>query len=157
MKKVIFLDIDGVLNTEQTDIRLIEKYGESKYEKYLYDDYGRIFDDNAVKALRKIIDKTNAQIVISSTWRVRGLTFLNSLWKKRNMPGKIIGITPSLRLESRGEEIAEWMRRNPVDKYVIIDDNKDILLEQGLNFVKTRWEMGLTESLADQCIEILNK
>ena len=53
--KVIFLDIDGVLNTEK---RLLNNNGELYVEK------------DKIELLKEIIDKTKAKVVLSSTWRV---------------------------------------------------------------------------------------
>lgn len=59
--KIIFLDFDGVLNTEH-------------YQNYLYhegkpwqDEHGAFFDPEAVEQLRRIIDITHADIVVESS------------------------------------------------------------------------------------------
>jgi hypothetical protein len=161
MKKVIFLDIDGVLNV---------CYGES-------DDYGQLFHPHLVENLKTIIDATEAKIVISSTWRHNGLSTMKNMWMDRMLPGQVIDITPDLnrKLKSglwyspiRGEEIKAWLSNNEVDAYVIIDDDKDMLEEQLPNFVKTSGNThhldhvdgggyGLTKKCAEQAIRILNK
>ena len=62
---IIFLDFDGVLNTEKY-------YCELKSKGLPSDDkYGQLFDPEAVANLRKIIDATDARIVVSSSWRDR--------------------------------------------------------------------------------------
>ena len=65
--KIIFLDFDGVLNTEH-------------YQNFLYhegnpwqDKYGAFFDPDAVAQLKRIIDATNADIVVESSWKYLGL------------------------------------------------------------------------------------
>ena len=75
MEKVIFLDIDGVLNT---------KYWHAQKEK---DQYGYTFDATAVANLAKIIEKTGADIVISSSWKCMGLAELRNMWVDRQLPG----------------------------------------------------------------------
>lgn len=87
---ILFLDIDGVLNTGQYNRYMIENNLND------FDENGSIFDPNAVDNLRLIIDSTHADIIISSTWRNDGLDKIQKLWKDRNMPGKIVGITPHL-------------------------------------------------------------
>lgn len=77
--KVIFLDIDGVLNIIPESV----------------DEFGAVFHSNFVNNLKWIIEETDAKLVISSTWRYGGLNWLKRMWKYRNYPGEIIGITPS--------------------------------------------------------------
>lgn len=86
MMKIIFLDIDGVLNT---------KYWYKHMDKStVKDKYGYAFDPNAVSNLKRIIDETGANIVISSSWKCMGMTELKAMWRDRHLPGKVIGITP---------------------------------------------------------------
>jgi len=171
--KVIFLDIDGVLNV----------YCES------HDKWGCTFHRHLVDNLRYIIEKTGAKIVISSTWRsgftmfdgsyIDGLTGLKQMWIDRNLPGEIIDITPNAQdvikntdiefydLVDRGHEIKLWLDKNPVDNYCIIDDDNDFLTEQKSNFVRTANNidhpdcvdigLGLTKICADKIINILNR
>jgi hypothetical protein len=81
--KIIFLDIDGVL-------ALVHKNR---------DDYGSLFHQEFVDNLKMIVDKTDAKIVISSSWRKDGLDTILQMWKFRNMPGEVIDITPSITLQ----------------------------------------------------------
>lgn len=117
--RVIFLDIDGVLNV--------------CYQKR--DDYGQEFHPEFVENLRRIVEETGAHIVISSTWRMSGLDVMREMWTKRGLPGEVIGITPVLRTRHRGDEIQEWLRLNTVETYVILDDDRDMLREQLPKFV----------------------
>lgn len=152
--KIIFLDIDGVLNVMSQE----------------FDDYGQLFNPIFVKNLADIIEKTNAKLVISSTWRYSGLKQMVNMWKYRNLPGEIIGITPDLYKDvDRGDEIKAWLEKNidKVDNYCIIDDDEDMLTEQLNNFVKTSGNIdhpdcddigyGLTKICSEKVIEILNK
>jgi hypothetical protein len=157
--KVIFLDIDGVLN--------VISQGR--------DDFGSIFHPHLIENLKTITDQTGAKIVISSSWRSNGLTGFQEMWKHRNYPGEIIGLTPYLRFERsfqqmpRGCEIKEWLEEHHglIESYVIIDDDIDMLLEQKDNFVKCSENRthddcvdigyGLTKICAEKAIEILNK
>lgn len=61
MKKIIFLDVDGVLNSYEYYASLEE---EQKHG-YEYD-----IDIEKVKLLKEIVDATGAEIVLSSTWRM---------------------------------------------------------------------------------------
>ena len=152
--KIIFLDIDGVLNVMSRE----------------FDEFGQLFNPIFVNNLAYIIEKTNAKLVISSTWRYSGLKQMVNMWKYRNLPGEIIGITPDLYKDvDRGDEIKAWLEKNidKVDNYCIIDDDEDMLTEQLNNFVKTSGNIdhpdcddigyGLTKICSEKVIEILNK
>jgi hypothetical protein len=161
--KVIFLDIDGVLNV----------YCEGR------DEYGCTFHKHFEDNLRWIIEETGAKIVISSTWRRDGLDVMQNLWKHRNLPGEVIDITPTevdvveygtcefYDLVDRGHEIQQWINDHDIVNYVIIDDDNDMLPSQRGNFVRTANNKdhsdcvdigyGLTRKCSEKVIEILNK
>ena len=80
--KVIFLDIDGVLNTGWWYTQMDRNTPKDKY--------GYAFDPNSVANLKKIIDETGADIVISSSWKSFGLSELEEMWQDRGLPGKLI-------------------------------------------------------------------
>ena len=164
--KVLFLDIDGVLNT---------KYWYTQVNRNTpKDKYGYAFDPNAVANLKRIVEESGADIVISSSWKCMGLSQMEDMWRDRNLPGRIIGITPnsvsdemllnadidSIELfHIRGEEIKEWLMKHAkrVSSYAIIDDMDNMLPEQQSHFVQTNPEVGITEGDADTIITILNK
>lgn len=161
--KTIFLDIDGVLNVDYDD----------------KDQFGHIFRDEYVQNLKEIIEKTGAKIVISSTWKDKGIERMLDLWKERQLPGEIIDVTPDCVdvCEStnivyydqvkRGHEIKLWLDRHPeVTQYVIFDDIQDFLDEQQDYFVNCStgeptkpWKLGIP-GLKEECkikaINILN-
>lgn len=164
MRKVIFLDIDGVLNTKWWYTQMDKNTPKDKY------DYA--FDPNAVANLKRIIDETGADIVISSSWKSFGFSELEDMWQERGLPGKLIGITPNsvsdemllnadldhIELFSiRGTEIKEWLTKNGrhVSQYAIIDDMDNMLPEQQSHFVKTDPEMGISKDNVNQAIQIL--
>lgn len=162
--KIIFLDIDGVLNV----------YCEGR------DQFGCTFHTNFVENLRNIIDKTGAKIVISSSWRTDGLDVMKELWKYRDLPGDVIDVTPDpydLIKEGkfefydqveRGHEIQDWLdNHKEVTNYVIIDDDNDMLDNQRENFVRTANNnhhgdhvdvlgYGLTKICSEKAIKILS-
>ena len=165
MIKVIFLDIDGVLNTRDWHSRMTKDTPR--------DEFGFAFDPVAVSNLAHIIEKTDAVIVISSSWKFYGVPKLRQMWKIRNLPGTILDITPNTvsddmllnaNLEEfqlgvcRGNEIKEWLSRHKgeVSNYVIIDDFDDLLPEQMCHAVITNTLIGITESDAEKSIMILN-
>ena len=153
MNKIIFLDFDGVLNTEHYQ-GLLQYQG-----KPWQDEYGAFFDPKAVKQLKRIIDATDADIVIESSWKYLGLDAMKELWEVRNLPGTIIDITPSLLGKNKGVEIASWLSKYAKQdiRYVIIDDEYVILDSQLPNFILTNPYEGITEEQANRAISMLNE
>ena len=164
-KKVIFLDFDGVLNTE--------RWHSQASRNELKDEYGYRFDPVAVDNLRKIVDETGAAIVISSSWKCMGLTTMQKMWKDRQLPGKVIDITPNSvsdefllnvdlndmdLLSIRGQEIKDWLivKGGSGCKYVIFDDMNDVLQEQESHFVWVDPAVGITKGNVAQAIRILD-
>jgi hypothetical protein len=158
--KVIFLDIDGVLNVTAQG----------------HDAYGGIFHSNFVDNLARIIKETDAKIIISSSWRHSGFQKMLDLWGFRNLPGEVIGVTPDLyrhlnfegeRTMVRGDEIQAILDRMPeITNYVILDDDQDMLPNQLGHFVCTSNNInhpdcidigyGLTGECSMRAIRILN-
>lgn len=160
--KVIFLDIDGVLNV---------------YSKHR-DKYGSIFHEPFVNNLARVIDETGAKIIISSTWRMGGLQRMLDMWEDRKLLGQVIGITPNLWRQVEGEDFHERLQRGheiqavldkmpEITSYVIFDDDNDMLKNQLGNFVYCSTNVnhpdcvdlgyGLTNECANKAIRILNK
>ena len=152
-RKIIFLDFDGVLNTEYYQ-SLLQYQG-----KPWQDEYGAFFDPKAVKQLKRIIDATDADIVIESSWKYLGLDAMKELWDVRNLPGTIIDITPSLLGKNKGVEIASWLSKYAKQdiRYVIIDDEYVILDSQLPHFILTNPYEGITEEQANRAISMLNE
>ena len=171
--KIIFLDIDGVLNCEQGFVDGLCKYTIGK------EDMGMDFYPPSKKLLNKLIDETNGKVVISSTWRRGGLDKMKEIWDYRNMHGEIIGVTPYLRAAPRGVEIEYWLKErnfyhinwsqelqeksikeSNIENYVIIDDDSDMLYRQRNHFVHVfpspRNVLGFNEEHFKKCREILN-
>ena len=153
MNKIIFLDFDGVLNTEHYQ-GLLQYQG-----KPWQDEYGAFFDPNAVKQLKRIIDATDADIVVESSWKYLGLDAMKELWEVRNLPGTIIDITPSLLGKNKGVEIASWLSKYAKQdiRYIIIDDEYVILDSQLPHFILTNPYEGITEEQANRAISMLNE
>lgn len=167
--KIIFLDFDGVLNTEHYQ-NLLQYEG-----KAWQDEYGAFFDPEATLQLKRVIEATHADIVVESSWKYLGLDAMQEMWEARNMPGRIIGITPSsvsnnwsltANLEDidsavghcKGVEIASWLTEYATQgtQYVIIDDEYVILDSQQNHLILTNPYEGITHELADKAIAILN-
>ena len=88
--KIIFLDFDGVMDTGCYDHIL------SKKKLAGNDEYGTIFDPNCVRNLKYIIDKTGADIVVTSSWK-HFMTYRDFLdmWEARKLPGFVTDATPN--------------------------------------------------------------
>ena len=165
--KIIFLDFDGVLNTEYHQ-RLLQYEGKPWQDKH-----GAFFDPEAVAQLQRIEDATHADIVIESSWKYLGLEAIQKMWKDRQLPGQVIDVTPSATSESallsddfststlhcKGAEIALWLCYHATQdtQYVIIDDEYVILDSQQPYFILTNPYDGITENLATRAINILNR
>jgi hypothetical protein len=151
--KLIFLDVDGVLNHSETP----------EWENGTH----LVIDKQCVAELYRIIDHTNAKIVLSSTWRHTAgtrkflLRHINESW--------IIGKTLQMHMSegNRNHDILEWLKtvypytqgwnEDPITRMAILDDERDADLGDG-NFFKTDFYAGgLTTTIADAVITHLLK
>ena len=153
-KKMLFLDFDGVMVTDRYQAQLMAT------NSSLRDEYGAKFDPVCVENLRQIIDSTDADIVVTSTWKMeRGLEGIQKMWEARHLPGKVIGVTPDIDPIHRGNEIAAWLAAQTVAvRYVIIDDCpiQDFFRKEQLPFLfKVDEQTGLDEETAKRIIELL--
>lgn len=136
--KIIFLDIDGVLNGYNFWNILgwkIISLTHSKKLKTWYRNTIKPFGvhENKVKRLAKIVKNTDAKIVMSSSWRIGWWKTpyekmgddqkkLTDLFNKYNI--KVIDITPYFLSGNRGKEIVTWLAEHEeeVEKFIILDD-----------------------------------
>lgn len=142
MSRIVFLDIDGVLNHVGTPF-------DATPWRHEPGEFLRVpIAPECMARLNALTDATGARIVISSSWRLFARwQDLGPALARYGMIGEVIGETPDLvndqpwldawrarnggpfayeRLE-RGWEIAEWMVRNPgVESFVILDDCSDM-------------------------------
>ena len=155
MKKVIFLDFDGVLVTDRYQTQLLDDGVQLHV-----DEYGYKFDPVCVENLRRIIDSTDADIVVISTWKMEmGLDDIQKMWDARQLPGKVIGVTPDIDPVHRGNEIAAWLNAYGEEcQYAIIDDCPilDFFREEQLpHLFKVDERTGLDEKTVTKVIELL--
>ena len=130
MRNVIFLDIDGIVNTLMIykepikARRLLQKDG--YYFDLCYPQDRRVSNTQAVIWLEKLCKDFGADIVLSSTWRKDFDLACESLYNSGlSKDIKIIGATPWLGT-LRGIEIKEWLKKNPCQAFVILDDDSDM-------------------------------
>lgn len=142
--KVLFLDIDGVVNCATTAQRSGYFIGIDPYMALMID---------------RIIQATGCKVVLSSSWR----HFTGGAKEVCKKVCELYGVTPTLLGELRGTEIKKWLddhdsvfENELVTKYAIVDDNDDMLPEQMPNFFKTSWSTGITQEIANNIIAHLN-
>ena len=150
MDKLIFLDVDGVLNS----LTFAKKMRDEEDVSVFRED---ILDGKCLALLRYIVSRTGARIVVSSAWRriPKSLQNLKDWLEEYGM--QVFDVTPYVGGE-RGNDITAWFKRNPGEyRYVILDDDSDMTTHMD-HLVKTSfYDRGLTRSLADRCIKILNQ
>lgn len=138
--KILFLDIDGVLNYEASFRRWWAQYGNNK-----------CIDRGNVEVLNAICEEhPDLNIVLSSTWR---LYFSIPEMREQLVaqgflfPERLIDRTRSARRdEPRGFEIRDWLaERDDVTAFVILDDYSDMKPHMG-HLVQTSDKHGLEHS-----------
>lgn len=162
MKKIIFLDHDGVIcYGDNWATRFNKQVGgyknASKFDinhpdvKLRFDD----FNQDSVSVLNEILTETNADIVVSSDWKLYAtLDEMGDYYESQGIIKRPVDFTPNwenpgfrepTRDLIREKEIRMWLNDNPdVTTYVAIDDLNlyglgsqhfvycDIIVEEGL-------------------------
>lgn len=135
--KVLFLDIDGVLNRVGT---------RERYHGFMG------IDPVLASKVRKIILDTDAAIVLTSTWRY----FQDGREEVDRHVCRTFDVTPTADTGFRGEEVKMWLDQHPeVTRYAIVDDDTDFYADQPL--FATNWQTGITDEVAQQVAEFLNR
>lgn len=171
--RVIFLDMDGVLNSRRYTTGPNFKppdWGEDGEGGNLGFGSAQI-DPEAVALLNDLVERTGARIVLSSSWRhIWSWQEVAAMLEKRGLKDKewVIDQTPSAPSDNRGDEVAEWIslgreRRevdpdfDPLTSYVILDDGDDFSTEQQAHFVQTDPRVGLTAADVQRAVGILSQ
>jgi hypothetical protein len=110
MRRVIFLDIDGVL----APIRTWDRYGD--------------LDRACIEVLNQIVARAGAEVVVSSTWRYgKTVAELQEMLEAEGFTGRVVDTTPiGTPGAGRAEEISAWLAEHDVTGYVVIDDHADM-------------------------------
>jgi len=133
--KVLFLDIDGVVNSRDSTNFKDSLWPLDPYKAFL---------------VGKIQLETGCKVVLSSSWRHHP----DGVREVEKRIVRIIDTTPTL-LDKRGQEVSAWLSEHPeVTRYAILDDDSDFFEDQPL--FKTTFESGLTDEIAESVIEHLN-
>jgi len=134
--KVLFLDVDGVLNSRST----------TDFRTHLYP-----IDPYMAFLVGRIQLETGCEVVLSSSWRYHP----DGVKTVEKACVKLLDTTPKL-YGTRGEEIQAWLDEHPeVEKYAILDDDTDMLEDQLANFFNTTFETGLTDEISQAVIRHL--
>ena len=161
--KVIFLDFDGVLNCSTSKSRV--PFPKEPNVWYVG------LDSNKLWNLAKIIQETDAKIVLTTTWRehyeVGAYKQTDPVGKYMNNKFRKFGLKIYDKIQrgkrfDRGRGVNVWLDEHPeVTNFVILDDeemgyyNDYDLFDP--HYVKTLWDgHGLTENCANAAIRILN-
>lgn len=154
-RKIIFLDVDGVLNSSDFNDHCRELYWVDPMME-------EVLDIEAIMTVRYIMEQTGAAVVMSSSWR----EFPDAKWKATmwlNLCGvEVVDSTPILpgprQWDYRNNEITAWLAKHPeVTNYVILDDQPMVYEQQMRRQVLTTMQKGLLREHADKAIEILNR
>lgn len=162
--RIIFLDIDGVLNSNQ--------YFKSKFYKdstadlsdaqVMMTEMHHMIDPDGVLLINRLVDESKAQVVLSSTWRGKfSPVEMTKLLKGRGATFTIIASTPKLfgKISARiprGNEIKAYLKSLPKqpEAFVILDDLSD-MLELKTNLIMTSDKTGITELDVQRALNML--
>jgi hypothetical protein len=134
--KVIFLDIDGVLNCEKTP----------NPRKFPY-----IVDKKLLARLKSPLVRTGAKVVLTSTWRLDPVGLIAA--KYWGIP--FIDVSPDMPKSPRCSEVLTWLSQHPkATRYVVIDDEDDELDE--LPLFQPSSKTGLTGQIVRGVEKYLN-
>jgi hypothetical protein len=151
--KLVFLDFDGVLNSQA----------------FFREDRSRYMSTNldraAVARVSRIVERTGAKVVVSSTWRIgNGVAELRALLAKHGFAGDVIDVTPVVvhtepdgsKRVARWREIDAWLAANmgKWSTFVILDDEPDMGPHAGRH-VRTELEDGLLDVHVERAVDLL--
>lgn len=179
--KIIFLDIDGVLNSGK-NYQAYSKAQQADPEKnpavrgridIMHRHVHHLFDKDNVQTLNQIVRESDAKLVVSSSWRrfysSDDLCFndLRTLLRQVGVEGEILDRTPDVfpkklsQSIERGIEIQKWLTDweerggEAVTHFVILDDEND-MAHLKRNLVRTDGRVGLQPHDAKKAVNFLN-
>lgn len=151
--KVVFLDIDGVLNSATW----IHDAGARLGRRQVCGSADQI-DPACVERLNRITDATGAVFVLSSAWRIvhcPTVAKANAFFSSVGVQAAFVGRTGNVG-RWRGDQIDSWLRRRgqAVDCFIILDDADDMTVHMH-RLVQTSWQTGLQDADVELAIEML--
>lgn len=149
--RIVFLDFDGVLNSEAWFRRQYVQTGSAQGGWR-----GSALDPGAIVLLNQLLARSGAACVITSVWRYRGVRSCRDVLRRRGFAGRVLGVTPHLDAE-RGHEIQAWLDHvsRPVERFVILDDDSD-MAHLYHRLVQTDARLGLTQDHVDRAVRMLD-
>ena len=158
-KTIIFLDLDGVLITQWSELQPIETR---------FKEFAKPFQKQGVDIINQIIDEYNAEIVLSSDWRyVFNKQMLGEYFKMNEINQIPIPMPYDYRSEfrdkksypnykelRRSKEIEMYVTEHKIKRFVIFDDLALMCFPD--NFIKTEFSIGLTIEYKERVKTILN-
>lgn len=182
-KNVLFLDLDGVCNSELfykekfNDIkslnkkplhRIVTTFLRKKYKKReinMYEYFEKNVCPKVMTLINELCEETNTCVVISASMRNgHDLEEIRDIFKHCGATFTIIDKTPYTGYE-RGTEISKWLKENSgiwfgqpyydFHRYIIFDDDSDMLLGQQFNFFKVDNYCGLTPTVVNDARKFL--
>lgn len=151
MNRYIFLDVDGVLNSENTYKSFDKRTSDSLLDLYM------------ILRLKKIVAATDAKIILSSSWRLSSKSMDDLCYELDKYDLHISGVTPD-NFSTRANQIKEWLDKHhpPYEccAIVILDDDwmEDDYMRQFQ--VKTNQSgecQGLQDKHISKAIQILER
>jgi hypothetical protein len=134
--KIIFLDIDGVLNCDKTP----------NPREFPY-----IVDRKLLARLKKLLDRTGAKVVLTSSWRCDPV----GLFAARHYGVPFIGTCPDKPNSTRRNELLAWLKAHPkVTRFMVLDDEDDEL--DDLPLFQPSAKTGLTMDIVRGAAKYLN-
>lgn len=152
--KVVFLDVDGVLNSAAYLYAAERAWPEgTPFEGNQHLE----LDPPAVARLNRIVRESGAKVVISSSWRFGNTPAeMQEILRRRGFEGEVVGDTPRDGHGAvRGLEIQAWLDGHPgVESFVILDDDSD-MAHLAPRHVRTRFSDGLLDEHVDAALAAL--
>ena len=142
--KIVFLDIDGVLNGHE----------------WIHRQGGRRINPKPASHLNILLARTGAKVVISSTWR----SWVNRGWmtvegfgamlRSHGIDAEVVDVLPRGTTSERDHQIRDWVRqhKDEIESYVAIDD----LDLKGVPLVRTRPDRGMTAKNITDAVKMLS-
>lgn len=143
MSTILFLDIDGVLNTAET-------YKRADTWADTVEAATQLFEPSCVAHLNTITEQTNAQIVVCSAWRnIFTLAGLQQIFQAVGIRANVLDVTPTS-VSQRAKAVMAWLAKHPeVQHWCVLDDDiraYDSHLPNSNYLVGIDGDVGLTET-----------
>lgn len=166
--KLLFLDIDGVLNSSDWVRRRTVSpdpfASPSELAKFL-------IDPKAIARLNKVLERTGAMVVVSSAWRKGSsqawMDTKEMLYSAGLKPWTIVGRTPNMDTKmgslyvapDRGDEIGKFLDefRKPVEAFAAVDDIAMLSKRVEGHLVRTDISDGLLDEHVERLVGLLGE